>query len=113
MSKKDEKIAHYQKAAADLELGLDNELIEKVTAGLGPSIYNKDAETVSCSDASELERVRENFLKKKLGLSRDDAELDAAIKEVCEAMGSSNRNKYRALFYALLTRKFGKESVYA
>ena len=113
MSKKDEKIAHYQKAAADLKLGLDEALIGKVTDGLGPSIYNKDAETVSCSDASELERVRENFLRKKLGLSEDDAKLDAAIKEVCEAMGSSNRNKYRALFYALLVKRFGKESVYA
>jgi hypothetical protein len=39
--------------------------------------------------------------------------MDAAIKKVCEAMGSSNRHKYRALFYALLTKEFGKESVYA
>ena len=113
MSKKDEKIALYQKAAADLKLGLDKELIAKVTNGLGPSIYNKDAETVSCSDASELARVRENFLKKKLGLTESDEKLDAAIKEVCEKMGSSNRNKYRALFYALLVKKYGKESVYA
>jgi len=113
MSKKDEKIALYQKAASDLKLGLDAELIAKVTDGLGPSIYNKDAETVSCSDASELARVRENFLKKKLGLSESDEKLDAAVKEVCEKMGSSNRNKYRALFYALLVKKFGKESVYA
>ena len=113
MSKRDEKIALYQKAAADLKLGLDKDFIAKVTVGLGPSIYNKDAETVSCSDSSELARVRENFLKKKLGLSEDDAKLDAAIKEVCEKMGSSNRNKYRALFYALLAKKFGKESVYA
>ena len=113
MSKKEEKIALYQKAAADLGLGLDNDFIAKVTSGLGPSIYNKDAETVSCSDASELQTVRENFLKKKLGLSEDDAVLDAAIEEVCEAMGRSNRNKYRALFYALLAKKFGKESAYA
>ncbi|WP_457597306.1 DUF2853 family protein [Hydrogenimonas sp.] len=113
MSKLDEKIANYTKACADLGLDVSAELVEKVTRGLGPSIYNKDAETVSCSDAGELERVRENFLKKKLGLGEDDATLDAAIKEVCEAMGSSNRNKYRALFYAMLVKKFGKESVYA
>jgi len=113
MSKRDEKVALYRKSAADLGLGLDDSLIEKVTVGLGPSIYNKDSETVSCSDASELERVRENFLKKKLGLSEDDAALDAAVKEVCEKMGSSNRNKYRALFYALLAEKYDKASVYA
>jgi hypothetical protein len=113
MSKKEEKIALYQKAAEELGLGLDGAFIAKVTEGLGPSIYNRDAETVSCSDASELARVRENFLKKKLGLSNDDAELDEAIKAVCEEMGSSNRNKYRALFYALLAKRFGKESLYA
>jgi hypothetical protein len=113
MSKTDEKIESYTKNAEDLGLGLDAELIAKVTKGLGPSIHNKDAETVSCSDASELERVRENFLKKKLGLSNSDDELDSAIKEVCEKMGSSNRNKYRALFYALLVSKFGKESIYS
>jgi len=28
-------------------------------------------------------------------------------------MGTSNRNKYRALFYALLAKDFGKEEVYA
>ena len=42
-----------------------------------------------------------------LGLS-DDPELDAAIKEVCEQLGSSNRNKYRGMFYYLLAVKFGK-----
>jgi hypothetical protein len=112
MSKKEEKIALYRKAAEALDLGLDPDFIARVTDGLGPSIYNRDAETVSCSDASELERVRENFLKKKLGLSESDATLDAAIREVCDKMGSSNRNKYRALFYARLAKKFGKESLY-
>ncbi len=113
MSKLDDKIAAYKANAEKLGLGLNGDFIEKVTRGLGPSIYNKDAESVSCSDSSELERVRENFLKKKLGLTASNDELDAAIKEVCEKMGSSNRNKYRALFYALLAVKFNKESVYA
>jgi len=49
---------------------------------------------------------------KKLGLD-DSPELDDAIKKVCETMGSSNRNKYRALFYALLAKEMGKESIYA
>ena len=113
MSKREEKIALYQKAADNLGLSLDPRLIEKVTLALGPSIYNKDAETVSCSDPAELERVRENFLKKKLELTLEDAALDAAIREVCETMGSANRQKYRALFYALLATKFDKTSIYA
>ncbi len=113
MSKLTEKIEHYTEASKKLRLGLSEDLIQKVTKGLGPSIYNKDAESVSCSSKDELARVRDNFLKKKLGLNESDDALDAAIKEVCEKMGSSNRNKYRALFYALLAKKFGKESVYA
>jgi hypothetical protein len=113
MSKKVEKIALYSASAKELKLDLSDDLIIKVTTGLGPSIYKKDAETVSCSDSSELDTVKKNFLQKKLGLTASDAELDAAIKKVCEAMGSSNRNKYRALFYALLAKEFGKESVYA
>ena len=113
MSKLNEKIEHYIAASQELELGLSDDLITKVTVGLGPSIYKQDAETVSCSDSSELDTVKKNFLQKKLGLTANDAVLDAAIKKVCEAMGTSNRHKYRALFYALLTKEFGKESVYA
>jgi len=112
MSKLDEKIEQYTAAADKLGLKLDSAYIAAVTKGLGPSIYNKDAETVSCSDSSELETVKKNFAQKKLGIT-DDTKVDAAIKKVCEAMGSSNRNKYRALFYALLAKELGKESVYA
>jgi len=113
MSKRDDKIAQYVTEAKKLGLDVSNDLIEKVTIGLGPSIYKKDSETVSCSQSSELDTVKKNFLTKKLGLSLSDTEMDAAIKKVCEAMGTSNRNKYRALFYALLAKEFNKESVYA
>jgi len=113
MSKLDEKVEHYIVVSKELGLNLSNDLISKVTAGLVPSIYKQDAETVSCSDSSELDTVKKNFLENKLGLSADDAIFDAAIKKACETMGISNRHKYRALFYALLVKEFGKESVYA
>ena len=113
MSKLDEKIELYASALKDKAgVSADMDLLRAVTRGLGPSIYNKDAETVSCTDASELDRVKANYLIKKLGLA-DSAALDAAIKEVCEQMGSSNRNKYRGAFYYLLAVKFKKQSVYA
>ena len=113
MSKRDDKIAQYTAEAKKLGLDISNDLIEKVTVGLGPSIYKKDSETVSCSQSSELDTVKKNFLTKKLGLNASDADMDAAIKKVCETMGTSNRNKYRALFYALLTKEFKQESIYA
>jgi len=112
MSKRDELIALYAKELKEKAgVSADMDLLKKVTIGCGPSIYNKDAATVSCTQKSELETVKNNFLIKKLGL-KDDVKLDAVIKEVCEQLGSSNRNKYRAMFYYLLTKKFGKENIY-
>ena len=113
MSKKDEKLVLYKTANKKLGLGLSDDLIEKVTTGLGPVIYNADTELVSCSDQSELNTVKNGFLRKKISVPVDDAKYDAALKKVCEKMGTSNKSKYRALFYALLTVEFGKESVYA
>lgn len=113
MSQFDDKVALYAKELKDKAgVDADMDLLRKVSKGLGPSIYNADASKVSCSDSSELERVKTNFLMKKLGLADSD-KLDAAIKEVCEQLGSANKNKYRGMFYYLLTVKFGKESVYA
>ncbi|UGU16229.1 DUF2853 family protein [Sinomicrobium kalidii] len=112
MSKRDELIAKY---AADLKdkcgVKPDMDLLTKVTVGLGPSIYNADAETVSGSDPDELATVKNNFLIKKLGL-KDSADLDKAIDSVIEKYGRSNRNKYRAVVYYLLVKHFKKEAVY-
>ncbi len=113
MSKFDEKIEAYKDMVAKYNLGVSEDLLIKVTKGLGPSIYNVDAETVSCSQASEKELVVNNFLKKKLGLTENDATLMAAVEETCEKMGKGNSVKFRGIFYALLTMKFNKESIYA
>lgn len=111
MSKLDEKITAYIAEAKKLKLPLEDPLIESVTRGLGPSIYKADAETIASSDPDEIKRLKTNFLIKKLGLA-DDAKLDAAVDEVFTQIGKSNRNKYRVLVYALLVKKFKKESVY-
>jgi hypothetical protein len=111
MSKFDEAIATYKEEIQKSGINLDDTLLTAVAKGLGPSIYNADSSKVSSSDQSELDRVKNNFLIKKLGLA-DGPALDNAIKEVVEQFGSANRNKYRAIFYALLVKKFGKESVY-
>ena len=112
MSKRDELIEKY---AADLKdkcgVAADIDLLTKVTIGCGPSIYNADSSTVSGSDASEIATVKNNFLIKKLGLN-DGPELDSAIDSVLDKYGKSNRNKYRAVVYYLLTKHFGKEAIY-
>ncbi|WP_445738438.1 DUF2853 family protein [Mariniflexile sp.] len=112
MSKRDELIAKY---AADLKekcgVTADMDLLTKVTIGCGPSIYNADSATVSGTDESELATVKNNFLIKKLGL-KNSADLDKGIAAVIDQYGKSNRNKYRAVVYYLLTKHFKKESVY-
>ena len=112
MGKRDEWIEKY---ADDLKnkcgMTPDMDLLTKVTIGCGPAIYNADAQTVASSQPEELETVKKNFLMKKLGLS-DSPELMSAIDSVIETYGKSERNKYRAVIYYMLTKHFGKESVY-
>jgi Protein of unknown function (DUF2853) len=112
MSKRDELIAKY---ASDLKekcgMTADIDLLTKVVIGCGPSIYNADSSTVSGTQESELETVKQNFLIKKLGLAAGP-KLDEALAKVLEVYGKSNRNKYRAVVYYMLTKHFGKEAVY-
>lgn len=112
MGKRDELIAKYAddlKSKCGVEPDMD--LLTKVTIGCGPAIYNDDASTVAATQESELETVKNNFLIKKLGLS-DGPDLMSAIDSVIETYGKSERNKYRAVFYYLLVKHFGKESIY-
>lgn len=112
MGKRDDLIVKYHGEMDKMNIKYDAGLFEKVVIGCGPSIYNADAATVSGSDQAELDTVKKNFLIGKLGLSDSD-DLDGAIAATIETMGKSNRNKYRAIFYYLLTVHFKKESVYA
>ena len=112
MSQFDELMEKYKSETEGFGKAYDADLMTKVAKGLGPSIYNLDSSLVSSSDPEELKRIDENYLQKKLGLPAGPANM-AAIQEVIEIMGSSNRNKYRVVFYYLLCKKFGKESVYA
>jgi len=48
---------------------------------------------------------------KKLGLA-DSPALMEAINSVLTTYGQSERNKYRAVVYYMLTKHFNKESVY-
>ena len=112
MSKFEEQVAKYESEFKNtLKMDFDSALLTKVAKGCGPSIYSADASKVSGSDKKELETVKKNFLMKKLGL-KNSPELDSAIAEVMDTMGSSNRNKYRAMVYYMLAKKFNKESVY-
>ncbi len=112
MGKRDDLIAIY---ASDLshKCGVvpDMELLSKVTIGCGPAIYNAETAVIAVNDPGELQLVKNNFLIRKLGLA-GSAELMDAIESVLETYGSAEPVKYRAVVYYMLTRYFGKESIY-
>nr|WP_243758005.1 DUF2853 family protein [Allobranchiibius sp. GilTou38] len=89
----------------------DKEIIDKMASTYRLVLSNRDASLVSASDPAELKTVRENFLKKKLGLKQSDAELDAAIKDVLAQMKDGKANPRLAVYY-LLAEKFDKLDVF-
>lgn len=91
---------------------VDRPVLNGVAKACGPALYKADATKVACSDKTELERIKTNFLIKKLEL-KDSPKLDEAIAETCAALGSKNRNKHRAMFYYLLVKKFKKSKMFA
>jgi hypothetical protein len=112
VGKRDELIAKY---AEDLKnkckVTPDMALLTKVTIGCGPAIYDNDAQTVAASDSAELDRIKSNFLIKKLGLKDGPALMDG-INAAVDTYGKSERNKFRAVFYYLLVKHFGREAAY-
>lgn len=87
----------------------DAQAIDGIVRHCGIALQSRDASLVSFSDTSELERVRDSFLKKKLGLTQADDELDSAIQAIGETMKDAH-NKNRVTVYYLLADRFGKLS---
>jgi len=112
MGRRDDLIAAY---AEDLrnKCGMEPNmaLLEKVTIGCGPAIYDADAALVAAAQPGELDTIKRNFLIRKLGLA-DGPELADAIDAVIETYGRSERTKYRAVVYYMLTKHFGREDAY-
>ena len=100
--------ADVKKYASDA----DEQVIAGIVRYCGIALQNRDSSLVSISDSDEIKRVRENVLKKKLGLTALDAELDSAIRSVGEKM-KADRTKNRVTVYYLLAQHFGKLSAFA
>lgn len=107
----EEAFAVFKQEVDNLGISVHEELYHAIVKYLGPSIHNKDASLVACSDKAELETIKKSFLIGKLGME-DGPRLDEVLKEVCHGLGESNRNKHRATFYYLLVAILKKESVF-
>jgi hypothetical protein len=89
----------------------DAKAVSGIVRHLGVALRRRDSSLVSFTDKAETDRVRDGFLKKKLGLDASDAELDKAIAEIGAKMkGDHTRN--RVTVYYLLAERFGKLSIF-
>lgn len=111
MSKLDDLIPTYAAALAKTKSKgkSDEALLRTIAKSLGPSIYRDDASLIAASDPKEIERIKSNFLIKKLGLP-DGPALDKAIDDVLDLVGRATKNKYRVVVYYLLVKLLKKEA---
>jgi hypothetical protein len=93
--------------------GARDEVIAGIVKYCGIALRSRDSSLVSFTDEKEVARVRDNFLKKKLGLAATaDDELDKAITATAAKM-KGDRTKNRVTVYYLLAEHFGKLAVFA
>lgn len=79
--------------------------VDKIVRHLGIALRSRDGSLVSCSDDAEIERVKEKWCHKKLGI--DGTAAEEAVMNVCQAM-SGDRSKERVTFYYLVAKELGK-----
>ena len=94
----------YKADIAKYTPNVNDAAVASIVKYCGIALRSNDASMVSSSDKSELDRVRDGFAKKKLGLDADAA--DAGIKKVVEQM-KGERRKSRVTFYYLLAEATG------
>ncbi|MET0586892.1 MAG: DUF2853 family protein [Novosphingobium sp.] len=100
-------LANVRKHAPDADEGV----VAAIVKYCGISLQNTDSSRVAFSDPAETGRVRENYLKKKLGLAHDDATLDAGIAAVGDRL-KGDPTKNRVTVYYLLADHFGLLNVF-
>ncbi|MFM5954830.1 MAG: DUF2853 family protein [Novosphingobium sp.] len=90
----------------------DDAIIAGIVRYCGIALTKVDSSLVAFSDKKELDRVRNNFLKKKLGRTEADSVLDAAIAKVGETM-KADRTKNRVTVYYLLADHYKSLPLFA
>lgn len=104
-----ELIDKYKKELSKIRVKVDDVLLKAVVKSLGPAVYRDDASKISAADGDELERVKQNFMVRRLGLS-NSPKLDAVLNKAIDTMGRSTKNKYRAVLYYIITRDTKREA---
>ena len=90
---------------------VDEAAVAGMTKSYALVMSKPDTKLVSSSDPAEVQRVVDNFLKKKLGRKESNEELLAATKGVLDKM-KAERSKSRLVVYYLLAEKYGQLSMF-
>jgi hypothetical protein len=98
-------MADYLADVKKYDAGADAAIVEKIVKHLGIALRNRDSSLVSATDQKELDRVRDSWGVKKLGVEAATAE--AAVAKVAKAM-AADRTKERVTFYYLVAKELGK-----
>ena len=96
-------LADVRKYAANA----DENVVGAIVKYLGIALRNRDSSLVAFSDPEEVGRVREKWLRKKLGLTDPDSVLNEGLDWV-KGLMSADRTKNRVTVYYLLAHYFGK-----
>jgi len=99
-------MADYLTDVKKYDAAASADVVDKIVKHLGIALRNRDSSLVSCTDPKELDRVRENWIGKKLGIA-DAAKANASIEKTCKAMHADN-TKSRVTFYYLVAKDLGK-----
>ena len=94
----------------DIGVSVNEELLVKIVKKLGIANQSVDASNVAATDPSEVDRLKKNFVIKKLG-QEDNADTDKVIAGVLEKM-KPHKMKQRGAVYYLLTEHYGKQDIY-
>ncbi len=105
----DKHLPYFENIKEKYDADADEAVVMTLTKYLGASLSDRDSKYVACGDETERNTVRDNFLKKKLGLTDADDVLDAKVIAVCDEMkAQKQRMKDRVTFYYLLAKNEGK-----
>jgi hypothetical protein len=104
-------VAKYLADVKKWASNVDEAAVTGIVKYLGIALRSKDASLVSGTDPVELQRVVNNFLKKKLALTDSDDKLMAAVQSVVDKM-KADKTKERVTVYYLLAEHYKKLSMF-
>ena len=84
----------------------DEKAIDGIVKYCGIALQKRDSSLVSFTDKEEVARVRNNFLKKKLGLTQSDLELDKPIMAAADKMKGDRTRNWVTVYYLLAEQDF-------